>query len=301
MNTINEPIKDNSDSSDNNENAQLDFTINKNKNSIIKNKKNKNKNKKENDTQENDKDHLAINIDNMDDEPREVVSVELNDNNNDNTNTNQMGHNLVNELKNHFNDQELEGEPYIGFNVERYFKNEFEKKKPEIEHLIEQEFEKRDESSKSTESSSSEIRKQLAKEILTELIFPDDKESIQKLIEKRKFYSGLLSVVRVLKVIFSALIVPAFLLADIDYRNYKFNFVAGITSFFVSALEMTDRMIVNSNRERLKKINDKLSELGIKYKMADTLVEDPMGTTNNQQPHQRKTANSFRQVPPQLK
>jgi hypothetical protein len=170
--------------------------------------------------------------------------------------------------------------------MKEYLKGEFDKKKDEfvieitdtIKHEIDDD--KENISKESTESES-DAKKNLKKEILTEYIYPDDKETIKLLLDNRKFYTKLLQLIRFLKIFFSAVIVPGLLLSDTQFPGKYLNYVAGISSFLVACFELGDRMIVESNKRRIEKINIILDSVGIKYRVPDSTLDDPLHTNNS--------------------
>jgi hypothetical protein len=162
-----------------------------------------------------------------------------------------------------------------------YVKGEFEKKKDEfvieIADTVKQEIDdEREVVSKDSEISEIDTKKQLKKDIISEYIYPDNKETIKSLLENRKFYSKFLQYVRVLKILFSAIIVPGLLLSDTQFPGRYLSYVAGISSFLVACFELGDRMIVESNKKRAEKINNILESVGIKYKVTDPTLDDPL-------------------------
>lgn len=166
-----------------------------------------------------------------------------------------------------------------------YVKGEFEKKKDEfvveiadtVKQEIDEEKEVVSKESKESESKDSDFdtRKQLKKDIISEYIYPDNKETIKSLLENRKFYSKLLQYIRMLKIIFSAIIVPGLLLSDTQFPGKYLSYIAGICSFLVACFELGDKMIVESNKKRAEKINSILESIGIKYKVTDPTLDDP--------------------------
>jgi hypothetical protein len=121
----------------------------------------------------------------------------------------------------------------------------------------------------------SNVRKRLQKEILTDYIYPDNVENLKTLLTDRKNYSKLLQAVRIIKIIIAAIVLPSLLLSDTKFPNNNLGYAATILSFFVSFLEITDRIIVQSNKKRREKINLILKSLGIEYQVPELTYDDP--------------------------
>jgi hypothetical protein len=121
----------------------------------------------------------------------------------------------------------------------------------------------------------SNVRKRLQKEILTDYIYPDNVENLKTLLTDRKNYSKLLQAVRIMKLIIAAVIIPSLLLSETKFPNNNLGYAATILSFFVSFLEITDRIIVQSNKKRREKINLILKSLGIEYQVPELTYDDP--------------------------
>lgn len=186
----------------------------------------------------------------------------------------------INEPFNEIKIEEIKNE------MKEYLKGEFEKKKDEfvveITETVKNEIDEEKENiSKESTESESDAKKHFKKEILSEYIYPDDKETIRSLLDNRKFYARLLQYIRVLKIFFSAVIVPGLLLSDTQFPGKYLNYVAGISSFLVACFELGDRMIVESNKKRSEKINTILDSIGIKYRIPDATIEDPLHDNNN--------------------
>lgn len=186
---------------------------------------------------------------------------------------------IKNELQNFLNLKFEKKKDEFTVEIADTVKQEFDKEKEnivaEITETIKYELDGEKEIKKN-ENPELDTEEQLKKDIISEYIYPDNKETIKSLLKNRKFYSKLLQYVRVLKIIFSAIIVPGLLLSDTQFPGKYLSYIAGISSFFVACLELGDRMIVESNKKRVEKINNILDSIGISYKVTDSTLDDPL-------------------------
>ena len=157
-----------------------------------------------------------------------------------------------------------------------FIKEEMDRKKEEIVDSIHNEFEKKEDESKDTSDSQSEIRRRYRSDILAKFIYPNHEETLKILFEDKKFYAWFLQLVRATRILFSALLIPALLLSDSQFSGHYLNYVAAIFSFTLAVLEATDRVIVWSSKKRTEKINEILASIGIISRIPDTTLDDPL-------------------------
>jgi hypothetical protein len=153
--------------------------------------------------------------------------------------------------------------------------------KEDITNSIKQEFEDREILSKESTESQSETRKRLKKKILNEYIYPDDEETVKSLLKNRKYYASLLQTIRIIRMLITYLVVPSILLADSQFPNKYLGFVGLIILYFGGALEWGDKSIVQSNKKRREKINNVLESIGIKYRVSEITIDDPLTQQHN--------------------
>ena len=157
-----------------------------------------------------------------------------------------------------------------------FIKEEMDRKREEIVDSIHNEFEKKEDESKDTTESQTEMRKRFKNDVLNKYIYPNYEESLKILFNDKKFYSCVLQIVRGTRILFSGLLIPALLLSNSQFAGHYLDYVAAVFSFTLAALEIIDKTIVTSNKKRTEKINDLLISLGITTRVPDTTLDDPL-------------------------
>lgn len=171
----------------------------------------------------------------------------------------------------------------ISYDIAKYVKDEMTIKKEELieeitEH-VKQELEDKEIASKESSESQSEVRKKLKKKILSEYVYPDDEDTVKSLLANRKFYASLLQIVRVARTLITYFIVPAILLSDKEFPDKYLAFIGLLILYLGGTFELCDKAIVQSNKKRREKINNVLESIGIKYRVPEITLEDPLAPT----------------------
>lgn len=229
-----------------------------------------------------------INIETVDEKELSITSRKQSDTNNEPVNDDFT---VVNIKKaNEPNDESIDRKMFkfkseLYDTMTEYVAEEMDRRREEIIATLKRDIEEKGNESKDSSNASEEGKRQFSSRILKEYIYPDNEETIKNLLNDKSFYSGLLQVTRGFKLVIAALVVPALILSETKFPGYGLGYAAGVISALGALLETADQMIVRSNKTRLKKINDVLESVGIKYRLPDTTLEnvtDPNASSKRQ-------------------
>jgi hypothetical protein len=116
----------------------------------------------------------------------------------------------------------------------------------------------------------------LKKEIIDDMILPDNKNYIASSIFWIKIYNVLSAIFVALKYILMILVVPTLTFASTTFTDKNLNFVAGILSLCGIGFEKLSLFCSANAKKRNEKMNKMIEALGIEQKVIDTTYEDPM-------------------------
>jgi hypothetical protein len=125
------------------------------------------------------------------------------------------------------------------------------------------------------ERESNEIEK-IRKEVLDDMILPDNKDYIANSLTLIKVWNFFAILFVALKYLIMILIVPTLTFASTTFTEHHLNFAAGILSLCGIAFEKLSQFCSANAKKRNEKMNKMIAALGIEQTVIDMTYEDPM-------------------------
>jgi hypothetical protein len=159
---------------------------------------------------------------------------------------------------------ELKNQEFL--QIETNFSNRLEQIKNDI--VIEMQ--------KQNEERESNGIEKIRKEVLDDMILPDNKDYIANSLTWIKVWNFFAMLFVALKYLIMILIVPTLTFASTTFTGYHLNFAAGILSLCGIAFEKLSQFCSANAKKRNEKMNKMIASLGIEQTVIDMAYEDPM-------------------------
>jgi hypothetical protein len=156
---------------------------------------------------------------------------------------------------------------------------------------------------KQNEEKESNGIEKIRKEVLDDMILPDNKNYIENSLIWIKVWNFFAMLFVALKYIIMILVVPTLTFASTTFTEHYLNFAAGILSLCGIAFEKLSQFCSANAKKRNEKMNKMIAALGIEQTVIDITYEDPMlQTTQRMQqssPQIQRTIYKQQQLQPQ--
>lgn len=163
-------------------------------------------------------------------------------------------------------EEKLESKNQEIFDMQMIFSNKLEQIKDNI--IIEMQ----------KQNEEKELRgiEKIRKEVLDDMILPDNKNYIENSLVWIKVWNFVAILFVALKYLIMILVVPTLTFASTTFTGYNLNFAAGILSLCGIAFEKLSQFCSANSKKRNEKMNKMIATLGIEQTVIDIAYEDPM-------------------------